>query len=258
MQIPTLIIDDERLARQRLENLLNDVPEIDVIGHCKNGTEAIEKIEELAPRLIFLDVQMKDMTGFDVIEKVSGSQRPVIVFVTAFDEFAVRAFSYFAFDYLLKPFKDERFYKTITRVTEYIGTNDSSLFQKKINDLLEHIKGTSLETSSLYMNKLPVRLGNKISFINTDEIKYILASGYYAEIYVNDKKHLLRESLTKLISELNTKVFIRVHRSTIISVNYVQEIVSSNYGELDVKMNDNKLFRISKSYKKNFLTKMGI
>ncbi len=131
MKISTLIVDDERLARQRLENLLNDVPEIDLIGHCKNGEEAIQKIECFDPQLIFLDIQMKDMTGFDVIKKVSSLHKPIVIFVTAFDEFALQAFDYFAFDYLLKPFKDERFYKTVARIIEYIGNNDFSLFQKK-------------------------------------------------------------------------------------------------------------------------------
>ncbi len=127
-----------------------------------------------------------------------------------------------------------------------------------MNALLDHLKSTSLESSNIYLNKLPVKLGNKISFINMDGIKYILASGYYAEIYTNDKRHLLRESLTKLNSELNSKIFIRIHRSTIINVNYVQGIISSKFGKVDVKMNDNEVFSVSKNFKKDFLTKMGI
>lgn len=255
MVLKTLIIDDEPLARQRLVNLIEDVDDIEIIGECKTGKETIEKIDKLEPDLIFLDIQLKDMTGFDVLEAITVKKFPKVIFVTAFDEYALKAFDYFAFDYLLKPFKDERFFKSVYKVIEESKNEDLHGFDEKLNDLMNFIQKPVIGSPN---NKLPVRLGNKIHFIDTKDIKYITASGYYAEIHTDDKTHLLRESLSRLIEELDSNDFFRIHRSTIINLNYISELVSSSYGEIDVKMKDNKLFRISKSYKKVFIDKMGL
>ena len=120
MKIKSLIIDDEPLARQRLKNLINDVPEIDLIGECSSGKEAIQSIEELKPGIVFLDIQMKDMTGFDVLKKLDSKNRPLVIFVTAYNEYALKAFDFFAFDYLLKPYKDSRFYKSVENILNYL------------------------------------------------------------------------------------------------------------------------------------------
>ena len=255
--IKALIIDDEPLARQRLENLLKDVSEIELIGLCSTGKEAVLKIKELNPDIVFLDIQMKDMTGFDVLEKLSITNRPLVIFVTAYDEYALKAFDNFAFDYLLKPFKDERFFKSTSNVIAQLNQNNTH-YQENLNNLLTQLKNPLIQKSDKSTNTIPVKLGNKISFLKLNDIKYILASGYYAEIYTENKKHLIRESLTKFVMQLNSNDFIRIHRSTIINLKYVQELISSNYGDMDVKMKDNKLFRISKSYKKEFLKQMGL
>lgn len=257
MKINTLIIDDEALARQRLVNLINDVHELELIGQCATGQEAIKSINELKPDLIFLDIEMKDMNGFNVLEKIDIDKNPLVIFVTAYNEYALKAFDFFAFDYLLKPYKDDRFYKSIKNIINYINNKNYSPFEEKINDLLKYVKNNNTPSTN-HSNKLPVKLGNKVFFINVDAIKYILASGYYAEIYTSEKKHLLRESLSNLIESLDATKFIRVHRSTIINLNEIEGLINSNYGEIDVKMTDKQLFRVSKSYKKMFLTKMGL
>lgn len=261
MKLKTLIIDDEPLARLRLANLLEDVPEIEIICQCKTGQEAIKKINKTEPDLLFLDIQLKDMSGFDILEKIN--LKPKVIFVTAFDNYALKAFDYFAFDYLLKPFKDERFYKSVHKIIEHFKNDTFEGFDEKMNNLLNYIQTSNdgnqnPSPKNKSKNRLPIKLGNKISFINTQDIKYILASGYYAEIFTEDKKHLLRESLSNLIEELNSEFFIRIHRSTIINLNHLSELINSSYGEVDAKMADNKLFRISKSYKKAFLNKMGL
>lgn len=257
MKINTLIIDDESLARQRLINLVNDVPELELIGECSTGKEAISSINKLEPDVVFLDIQMKDLTGFDVLKRIKVEKKPVIVFVTAYNEYALKAFDYFAFDYLLKPYKDDRFFKSVENIIGYINNKNYTPFESKINDLLKFVK-TSNTPSINYSEKLPIKLGNKVFFINVIDIKYIVASSYYAEIYTEDKKHLLRESLSNLIESLDENRFIRIHRSTIINLKEISELVNSNYGEIDVKMKDKKLFRVSKSYKKIFLNKMGL
>ncbi|MFD0760876.1 LytR/AlgR family response regulator transcription factor [Lutibacter aestuarii] len=258
MVIKTLIIDDEALARLRLKNLLKEVNEIEILGECSNGKDAINKIDELQPNLIFLDIQMTDMTGFDVLEKISLNPKPIVIFVTAYNEHALKAFDYFAFDYLLKPYKDDRFFKSVNNILKYIDNKDYKPFEDKLENLVKYIKTSETKTIKNYSEKLPIKLGNKVFFIKSNEIKYIIASGYYAEIFNNEKKYLLRESLSNLIDTLNPQQFIRIHRSTIINLNEVAELIHSNYGEIDVKMTDSKLFRISKSYKKDFLTKMGL
>ena len=258
MSLKTLIIDDEALARLRLKNLINDVQELELLGECSNGKEAIEKINSTKPQLLFLDIEMTDMTGFDVLQKINIEPKPLVVFVTAYNEYALKAFDFFAFDYLLKPYKDERFFKSVKNILKFVDNKDFSPFEDKIDSLVKYLNSNNSKTSKTYSEKLPIKLGNKVFFIKAEEIKYITASGYYAEIFNSEKKYLLRESLSNLVETLNSEIFIRIHRSTIINLNEVSELIHSNYGEIDVKMNDSKLFRISKSYKKEFLTKMGL
>jgi len=256
--IKAIIIDDEFLARKRVSNLLNDVKDIQVIDECSSGKEAITKINSAKPDLIFLDIKITDMTGFDILKEIDQNTMPLVIFITAFDEFALKAFDFFAFDYLLKPFKDERFFQSTNRVIELFKSNKSQGLNKKINNLLKYIENPNQEFLEVKKTKLAIKSNGKISFINKDDIKYILASGYYAEIFTDQKKYVLRESLNSLLSQLNSFKFQRVHRSTIINTSLIKEVLYSNYGEIDVKMLDEKLFRISKTYKKEFQNKVGI
>lgn len=257
MKINTLIIDDEALARQRLINLINDFPNLELIDECGTGKEAIELIHKHKPDLIFLDIEMKDMNGFEVLERITLDKKPIVIFVTAYNEYALKAFDYFAFDYILKPYKDDRFFKSVENIEKYLNKENYKPFEEKINSLLKFVN-SSTENSTNYLDKLPVKISNKTYFIKLDDIKYIKASSYYAEIYTLEKKHLLRESLSNLIESLDPNKFIRIHRSTIVNVSQISELINSNYGEIDVKMNDKSLFRVSKSYKKCFLLKMGL
>ncbi len=260
MTITSLIIDDEKLARQRLKNLVLEIPEIEILDFCSTGKDAIEKINSLEPALIFLDIKLKDMNGFEILEKISTEKKPLVIFVSAYDEFALKAFDFFAFDYLLKPFKDDRFFKAINNVITHFKHDEINNFENKLDNLLSYVKDDNRKPSlpNHSIEKLAIKLGNKVSFLEMKEIKYIIASGYYAEIYTNEKKHLLRESLTHLTQRLDPNLFIRIHRSTIININSISELIHSNYGEIDLKTTDNKLFRISKSYKKEFQNLMGI
>ncbi|WP_223033656.1 LytR/AlgR family response regulator transcription factor [Hanstruepera marina] len=257
MTVKTIIIDDEPLARQRIKILLNDVPEIEVIDECSTGKKAIKSIDTLNPDLIFLDIQLKDMTGFNILEKINPESKPMVIFITAYNDYALKAFDVFAFDYLQKPFKDDRFYKSTQKAIEQLNQQHNSSFEERVEDLLKYIN--SNDKNSLNNSKrIPIKLGNRVLFIENDNIKYIIASGYYAEIHTDERKHLLRESLNNLINDLQPEKFIRIHRSTIINLDYVKELIHSNYGEIDVKMTDNKLFRISRSYKKDFIKAIGL
>lgn len=251
-----LIIDDEELARRRVINLLEEVPSIKVVAECSNGKTAIKQINQEKPDLIFLDINMKDMNGFEVLQKVEINPKPIVIFVTAYDSYATRAFDVEAFDFLLKPFKDQRFFKTIDRVLKTSKKEADSLFEKRFEELFSVYSGTlgTAKTSA----KIPVKQGNKTVLIDPRNILYIIASGYYAEIYTTSGKYVLRESLNNLEELLAKDVFFRIHRSTIVNIDQVKEIVHSDYSEVDARMNDDKLLHISKSNKKEFLDKLGI
>ena len=251
-----LVIDDEELARKRVLNLLEEVPEVEVIGECSNGKAAIKQINELRPQLIFLDINMKDMNGFEVLQKVTISPKPIVIFVTAHDNYASRAFDVDAFDFLLKPFKDERFFRTIEKVLKITRTEADNNFEKRFKELF---KVYSREVDAPAPSpKIPVKQGNKTILLDPSSIIYITASGYYAEIYTAGKKYVLRESLSNLEEMLDSRVFIRIHRSTILNIHHVKEIVHSDFSEIDARMTDDKLLHISKSNKKQFLEKLGI
>ncbi len=250
-----LVIDDEELARRRVLNLLEDVSEIEVIGECSNGQTAIKRINADKPDIIFLDINMKDMNGFEVLQKIETRPKPIVVFVTAYDSYATRAFDVEAFDFLLKPFKDQRFFKTVERVLHTSRKEADDLFERRIKELFRIF---SKEAQQGKISKIPVKQGNKTVLIDPPDILYIIASGYYAEIYTSDGKFVLRESLNNLEEQLQGGNFYRIHRSTIVNVNHVKEIVHSDYSEVDARMKDNKLLHISKSNKKEFLEKLGI
>ncbi len=250
-----LVIDDEELARRRVVNLLEEVPEIEVLGECSNGRTAIKEINQKSPDLIFLDINMKDMNGFEVLQKIEMTPKPVVIFVTAYDGYASRAFDVDAFDFLLKPFKDQRFFKTIKKVLQISRKDADQNFEKRIKELF-HIYSKEIKSSSPV--RIPVKQGNKTALINPENILYIVAAGYYAEIFTANNKYVLRESLGNLMTLLDSGLFFRIHRSAIVNVNYVKELVHSGYSEVDVRMTDDKLLHISKSNKKEFLEKLGI
>ena len=251
-----LVIDDEELARKRVLNLLEDVEDIEVIGECSNGRTAIERINADKPDLIFLDINMKDMNGFEVLKRVEIANKPVVIFVTAYDNYALKAFDVDAFDFLLKPFKDERFFRTIDKVLKTTKTEANENFEKRMVEFFHEYSKGGIQLNSV--SKIPIKQGNKTALVDPKEIMYIQASGYYAEIFVNSKKYVLRESLNNLEEILDNNLFIRIHRSTIINLNFVDEIIHSEYSEIDAKMTDGKLLHISKSHKKEFLEKIGI
>lgn len=251
-----LIIDDEELARKRVLYLLQQMPDVQILGECSNGKNAIADINQMRPDLIFLDINMADMSGFEVLQKVTISPKPIVIFVTAYDNYALKAFDVDAFDFLLKPFKDERFFRTIEKVRKISTKEADDNFEKRIIELFNLYKKKSKKSAA--RTKLPIKQGNKTVLIDPADIMYITASGYYAEIFLENKKYVLRESLNNLCETLDSNKFVRIHRSSIVNLQHVKEIVHSEFSEIDARMADNSLLHISKSYKKDFLEKVGI
>jgi two-component system LytT family response regulator len=250
-----LIVDDEVLARKRILNLLTSVEKINVIEECSDGKTAIVKINELKPDLVFLDVNMKDMNGFEVLSNIQISPKPLVIFITAHENYAIDAFDYEAFDFILKPYRDDRFYKAIDKLLKLSPKEIDQDFEIKMQEFFKlNIDQKKIQKPL----RIPVKLGNRTILLESKNIKYICASGSYAEIYTDENKYLLRESLNNFIELLERKNFVRTHRSAIVNINFIKEIVHSEYSELDVRMKDNKLIRVSKSNKKNLLVLLGI
>nr|WP_321232745.1 response regulator transcription factor [uncultured Psychroserpens sp.] len=258
-----LVVDDEALARKRIISLLNEVGIIDDISEATSGKEAILEIDKINPSLLFLDIQMTDMTGFDVLRNIDYRKIPIIIFVTAYDVFAVKAFELQAFDFLLKPFKRERFFDTLERAKSKIKLQEQNSFKTRIAELLKFVENESpsaFASSKNYLNQIVLKANNKYSFINTTEIKYITSAAYYAEIYLlNQDKHLYRiSSMTDLFSKLNPQEFARVNRSTIIKLSQIKNVISEGMGDYSIIMKDTNSFTLSKKYRNDFLKTMSI
>lgn len=255
--ISALIVDDEPLARKRMEKLLNGVDIISVDGFAGTGREAILKINSGQFDIVFLDIQLKDMTGFKVLESLN-RMPPLVIFVTAFDSFAIKAFEVCAFDYLLKPYTEKRFHKSLQNAIATLEKGKTKELNKTIAELLDSVGLNPKSNEVPYKNRIPVPDKKKTLFVNTAEITYIRASNYYIEVYTEQSKHVLRDSMHNILQGLDPQFFTRIHRSSIVNLNHIVELINSDYGELDVKMSDGELIRVSKGYRQGFLKKVGI
>ena len=214
--ISALIVDDEPHARRSIRRFLDSDATIEVIGECADGESAVEMIRSKKPDLVFLDIQMPEMTGFDVIRSL-GSKMPVTVFVTAYDHYALSAFDANAIDYLLKPFGKERFQRALLRAREQIaGRSD-------MNDVRRLLTGLEREQPR-YLDRLSVVHNGRILLINVDDIDWIKACGNYAVLYVGDQQYEIRETLSNLEERLDRRTFLRIHRSTMVNVHRIREI----------------------------------
>lgn len=240
MSTTCIIVDDEKLARDLLKEYLENYPEIELLGEADQGMEAVEKIDKLKPDIVFLDVQMPGMTGFDVLEDIE--HEPYVIFVTAYDQYAIKAFEKNAVDYLLKPLDEERFRNAVNRALKRKTLEHSS-----IEDLLSSMKS---ERKGTYDTHIFVQKSEKLFNLPVDEIVYLEASGDYTIITTKADQFVSSSGIGKLEEILNPEVFIRVHRSTIVNVNYLKEIERHFNGGMVVKMQSGKSFPVSRTYAK--------
>ncbi len=244
MKIRTLIADDESLARDRLRQLLAAEREIEVIGECADGQQAAQAIQEQSPDLIFLDVNMPELDGFAVLEVVDVEPPPVIVFVTAYDRFAVRAFEVYAADYLLKPFDRERFHTALQRATERIKHRQSGELKDRQSAVLAELKRPRTTAE-----RLPVKSSGRVSFVKITEIDWVQAAHNYVELHVNRESHLLRETLNAFEARLAPEKFIRISRSTIVNRERIKQLQSRFYGGYTVVLQDGTRLSLSRRYR---------
>ncbi|MEK6780136.1 MAG: response regulator [Bacteroidota bacterium] len=240
MNTTCLIIDDEKLARDLLREFLESFPDIEIIGECTKGNEAVEKIDKLKPDLVFLDVQMPGMNGFDVLEEID--HEPYVIFTTAYDQYAIKAFEKNAVDYLLKPLDEERFRMAVNRALK-----QKELEQSNLGDLLESLRG---ERKTSFDSHIFVQKSEKLYNLPVDEIVYLEASGDYTIISTKIDQFVSSSGIGKLDEIMNPDIFIRVHRSTIINLNFLKEIERHFNGGMVVKMQNGKSFPVSRTYAK--------
>lgn len=245
-KIQTIIIDDEPLARESISILLKTEENIEIVAECSNGAEALIAIETHQPQLVFLDVQMPEMRGFEMIESLSPSLLPIIIFVTAYDEYALQAFDAQAVDYLLKPFSDERFYQALKRAKLQLINQQAQINNKRLRRLLSEYKNKQTPASE----KIIVRSGGRTIFIIPDEIDWIEATDYYVTLHLGAKKYLLRETMRELEAKLNKNQFVRIHRSSLINVKKIQELRPHRFGSYLVIMQDGVELPLSRRRRK--------
>ncbi len=236
MKIRTLIVDDEPLARSNVGVLLRRDPEIEIVGECGSGAEAVTEIRRAKPDLLFLDVQMPEIDGFDVLEMLGSALPSAIVFVTAYDQYALRAFEAGALGYLLKPFDDARFGRALERAKTKIA---------------------SAKGSSRKIERIAVKSAGEVAFVKTAEIDWIEAADYYSCLHVGTKTHMLRRSMADLESELDPAVFCRVHRSSIVNLERVRGLKVNEDGEHDVILENGERVRLSRRYRRQFDARMA-
>jgi two-component system LytT family response regulator len=241
-----LIVDDEPLARQRLVTLLNRVPDIDIVGECQNGLEAVASIKTQKPDLVFLDVQMPELDGFDVITEVGTDKMPPVIFVTAFDDYAVSAFEFGAFDYLLKPVDHVRFHQTLDRARKRLKESPPSTLSSQLSALMQHV-GQQLDAPK---NRIGVKVNGKILFLDPDEIFWIQARDDLARIHLAEVAYDVREPLSRLEARLPRNRFLRVHRSTIVNTAQVREAQPFDQGDQLLILRNGKRITTGRSYRK--------
>lgn len=253
MKIKTLIVDDERIAREGIKMRLENLPDFEIAGECANGLEAVSFIQNNKVDLIFLDVQMPGLDGFGVIEKVGVEQMPPVIFVTAYDKYALKAFEVFAFDYLLKPFDDERFDRALTGAKRRLQNSGGN--NQRLTELLEDLRQN--QKNLKYLERIVVKNAGRIFFVNAGEINWIEAFDNYVKLHTGRETHLVRERISNLEKRLDPDKFLRIHRSIILNTARIKELQPLFNGAFSVVLKDGTKLTSGRHFRKNFRKLLG-
>lgn len=247
-----LIADDEPLARERLRTLLASEPGMEVVGECADGPTAIASIQKLKPDLVFLDVQMPGNTGFDVIEAIGPSRMPFVIFVTAYDKYALRAFDVHALDYLLKPFDRERFEQALGRARQQLDRRSGGELERRLLELVQDLKPATQR-----LERFVIKSGGRVFFVRAAEIDWIEAAGNYVKLHVGTDSHLFRETMNALEAQLDPDTFFRIHRSHIVNIERVKELQPWFNGEYVVFLKSGTRLTLSRGYREKLQDRIG-
>jgi len=246
-KIRTIVVDDEKPARVRLLELLDRETDVDVVGTAADGREAVALIREVGPDLVFLDVQMPTLDGFGVLQELASDRLPVVIFVTAYDKYAIQAFDAHATDYLLKPFSDQRFESAINRARKYLGTSEAREQAEQLAAAAHERR--SVDAGSGYLERLVVKAGGNVTFLDVDDLDWIEAAGVYVYLHAGPKVHLYRSSVSQLLQRLDPRRFVRVHRSAAVSTARIKELRTRSHGDYTVVLQNGAEVAMSRGYR---------
>jgi len=251
-RIRALVVDDEPIARARVLALLGEEPDIEVVGECSTGAQAVSEIEKKAPDLVFLDVQMPEMNGFEVARAVGPERIPAVVFVTAFDQYALQAFEVHALDYLLKPFSAQRFRSALSHARQQLAQRHATTLGRQLLEMLPDV-----QKRPAMPDRLVVKSSGRVYFVRIADIDWCEAAGNYVCLHVGSQSHLIRETMNRLESQIDARQFVRIHRSTIVNVDRIQELRSSFTGEHVVILRDGTRLTLSRGYRDALQARLG-
>jgi two-component system LytT family response regulator len=244
VEIRTVIADDEPLARGKLRLLLQSEPDVRLIAECSNGPETIEAVRTHRPDLLLLDVEMPEAGGFEVLRALQADETPFVIFTTAYDDYAVRAFEAEALDYLLKPFAEERLHEAIGRARQQLALHQNIISPQRLREFLAHAP-----TRTGFLERLVVKSAGRVIFLNVEEIDWIEAAANYVRIHTGKESHLMRESIGRMAERLDSSRFVRVHRSVIVNVSKIRELQACNSGEYILVLRNGKQLPCSRGYR---------
>ncbi|MCZ6706220.1 MAG: LytTR family DNA-binding domain-containing protein [Bacteroidetes bacterium] len=249
-RIRVIIVDDEPLGRSRIRTLLEKEVDVEIIAECPNGRLAVKHIRTDRPDLVFLDIQMPGMDGFEALAQLESHEIPLIIFATAYDEYAIRAFDVNALDYLLKPFDRDRFYDALTRARQKIRSNRLVEYQERVHDgVAEALTSKEADRSGI-VRRFFVRTIGRVEIVGIEEIDWIGAAGNYAELHAGENRHLIRETMSALENRLPRERFIRVHRSAIVNLDRIGRFDAVPGGRLQLTLRDGTNLMVSRGYGK--------
>jgi two-component system LytT family response regulator len=255
-----LIVDDEPLGCRRIANLLRNRPDVEVVGVAEDGDAAIAAIRADRPDLVFLDIQMPRKTGLEVVQEIGAEGMPVTVFVTAYDEFALRAFDLAAVDYLVKPFDNERFEEAFRRARRLVEWKDTARAHAQLRSVLDTVFGTGparIPAAPRYLDRIAVPMRGKMRVVPVAEVDYITASGSYAELHVGSARHLVREPLQALEEQLDPDRFLRIHRSVIVRVDRIEALLRAEGGHYEVQLRGGVRLKVSRDRRRELEQRLG-
>ncbi len=248
MTLRTLIVDDEPLARERVKRFLRDESDVEIIGECGNGNDAVSVIKAEKPDLVFLDIQMPEKTGFEVIRSLNSKSLPTVIFVTAYDQYALQAFEVHALDYLLKPFTRDRIHRAVARAREHIEGKRQGGLDERLFALIADLK-----QEKKYLERLVVKTTGRVFFLKTDEIDWIEAAGNYVKLHSGRESHMIRETMNGIEAKLDPDKFLRIHRSTVVHIDRIKELHPMFSGDYAVILRDGTELALSRNYRERFL-----
>ncbi|RPI06439.1 MAG: DNA-binding response regulator [Ignavibacteriae bacterium] len=263
MKIRVLIIDDEASARKGIRARLQKFPAIEILGECASGNKAAAMIQQLNPDIIFLDIQMPEMNGFEVLQTLHLRPMPIVIFVTAYDQYAIKAFEVHAFDYLLKPFSDERFKDAVTTALRIIARRNNAQYTAQLKAIMDEYFALTLQESkhppqeaapdvNNSISRILIKKAESIVVVPIEEVFWIEAAGDLVYVHTMEKKHIYRNTLTSFEQQLDPHKFVRVHRSAIVQIDKIRYLHTASHGDFDIELLNGIKLRLSRTYKLHF------